>query len=108
MAGLPAAEVRALLDSRSYFPSPAQQAQALEDDGFVVRSLEYFARRTPLEGTVADWAAHFRPDVLALVAPADRPRLGAAIDAQAEALGLRDEEGWYADYVRLRFVAHAV
>ena len=32
----------------------------------------------------------------------------ARVDVHAEAAGLRDDDGWWADYVRLRFVAEAI
>jgi len=114
VSGLDGGQVRAVLDSRSWFPTPAQQAALLEDAGFVVRRIELVDRPTPLTGTVADWCAHFRPDVLALGDRGDAlAAVRSAVDAQAAALGLADgtaaagAPGWWADYVRLRFVAVA-
>ncbi len=107
VGGLAADGVRARMDALSYFPTAGQQAVALECSGFDVEQVWSFARPTPLEGTVFDWAAHFRPDVLGLVPPARRDDLRAAVDREAEQRGLHQDGRWVADYVRLRFVAVA-
>ena len=114
VSGLDSDGVRGVLDARSWFPTPGQQAALLEAAGFVVRRIELVDRPTPLTGTVADWCAHFRPDVLALGDRGDGlDAVRTAVDAQAAARGLDDgtaaagTSGWWADYVRLRFVAVA-
>ncbi len=93
----------------NYFPSTAEQATALEAAGFRVEEMTWFRRPTPLGPgtTAADWTRHFRSAAWAAV-PADRHRdLAAAVDARAAARGLLTDEGWQADYCRLRFRACA-
>ena len=95
----------------SWFPSPGREATLLEASGFAVRRLELSDRPTQLAAgdSIADWATMFRPQAMALAPSRAAPGLRAAVDAAAEALGLRNPDGsWWADYVRLRFVAEAV
>ncbi len=93
----------------NHFPSVAGEASALEAAGFRVELAMWFARPTPLTpGTSArDWTRHFRARAWEAVPEALHERLGAAIDELAQARGLRTDEGWIADYRRLRFVAVA-
>jgi SAM-dependent methyltransferase len=93
------------------FPTPGEQASRLERSGFGVRLVQLFDRMTPLTAgdTAADWAAMFGATLVADVPAERRPDLNAALDARARDLGLAQrpdgEPGWWADYVRLRFVA---
>ncbi|MFN8167830.1 MAG: methyltransferase domain-containing protein [Candidatus Nanopelagicales bacterium] len=92
------------------FPTPGEQAARLERHGFDVRLVQCFDRTTPLAAgsTSADWARMFGAALVADVPDADRARFDAAVDAAAAELGLArrpdGEPGWWADYVRLRFV----
>ena len=95
---------------RNHFPTIAEQAALLESAGFRVEFATWFRRPTPLAPgtTAADWTRHFRADTWAQV-PADRQlALAARIDEHAAASGLHPDDGWFADYCRLRFVAIAV
>ncbi|GII93109.1 class I SAM-dependent methyltransferase [Sinosporangium siamense] len=90
-----------------YFPTPAEYSLRLEKEGFVVRLLEHFERPTPLNecpGGAADWVRMFAAEQLTK-APADQvePLLRRVNELAAPAL--RTENGWMADYVRLRFAA---
>lgn len=90
-----------------YFPSPGRYARQLEDGGFEVAYMRYFARPTPLDDCpngLADWIAMFGRNFTD-AAPAGR---GRAVVARAVALTrdrLCPEGRWIADYTRLRFVA---
>lgn len=90
-----------------YFPSPSRYACQLEDGGFEVTHMRYFARPTPLDDCpngIADWIAMFGRNFTD-AAPAGRAR---AVVARAVALTrdrLCPEGRWIADYTRLRFVA---
>ena len=92
-----------------YFPTPAQYATLLEAGGFRVAMMEHFPRPTPLGGGpagLADWFAMFGGQ---LTAPVPAAAL-AGVVARAGGLAapqLRDDDGWVADYWRLRFVAVA-
>ncbi len=108
IAALRAARVESGLPPASspwYFPSPAEQATRLEAAGFVVRSLAFFDRPTPLdEGGVDRWLRMFADPMLADVAQDRRDGLvGAAVEHARPTLCR--EGRWFADYVRLRFVA---
>lgn len=93
------------------FPSPAAQAERLERHGFTVRLLRLFDRMTPLTGTdtAADWARMFGTGMTQDVPPGRRADFDAALVAAGESFGLDRRPdgapGWWADYVRLRFVA---
>lgn len=93
------------------FPTPAEQAARLERAGYVVRLLRLVDRVTPLDPgvTPARWAAVFGAALVADVRPDAWPAFGAAVDARARERGLDRRPdgapGWWADYVRLRFVA---
>ncbi|WP_214327065.1 class I SAM-dependent methyltransferase [Nonomuraea sediminis] len=90
-----------------YFPTPAEYAQRLEREGFVVRLLEYFDRTTPLDecpGGAADWVRMYAASVLDGLPPDIVDPLLRRVNELA-APALRRESGWMADYVRLRFAA---
>jgi trans-aconitate methyltransferase len=87
-----------------YFPSADDYAARLERAGFRVRSIELFDRPTPLPTGVEGWLATFAHTQLA------------GLDAQQTSQVLREvrdllepqlsgPQGWFADYVRLRFAA---
>jgi SAM-dependent methyltransferase len=94
----------------NYFPTVGEQSALLEAHGFRVELASWFRRPTRLapDSSAADWTRHFRAMVWADVPEARWPELGAAVDAHALARGLQDDDGWVADYCRLRFVAVAL
>jgi SAM-dependent methyltransferase len=90
-----------------YFPTAAEYTERLEAGGFRVDRTALIPRPTPLPSGLSGWLRTFRvPFFHAAGQEADR------IAAEIEALlapALRDGAGtWTADYVRLRFEAHAV
>lgn len=93
---------------RKFFPSIGQQASLLEATGFEIELMQWFPRPTRLiEGqTAADWTRLFRANVWAAVPEAQRAQVAADVDARCA--DLRDADGWFIDYRRLRFVARAV
>lgn len=89
-----------------YFPSPAEHATLLESHGFRVSFMAHFDRPTLLQGEdgIRHWLAQFVPAILDSV-PADlRDRFVREVEDRTRARLYRDGN-WYADYVRLRFVA---
>ena len=93
----------------NYFPSVGEQSTALEAAGFRVELITWFRRPTPLgDGTTAAaWTRHFRAASWAAVPDSEYDRLATRIDANAADRGLLTDDGWIADYCRLRFVAIA-
>lgn len=89
-----------------FFPTPERYRAMLEASGFKVEAIALIPRPTPLPGPLRDWLMIFRA-----------PFFEAAGSRAADLLehvetllapSLRDDEGrWTADYVRLRFIAHA-
>ena len=96
------------IDAGTDFPTPAQVAIRLESAGFEVRLLELFERPTRLEPgrTAADWARMFGHGLLADVSSDRLVDLLNRVDLHA-APTQRDPDGWWVDYVRLRYVAVA-
>ena len=94
-------------DSPNRFPSLREWAQSLESGALEPRFLQLFARPTPLEGEegLKNWWRQFRALYLDSLSN-DGEREAVLKRAQEIAAPtLRDENGWFADYVRLRFVA---
>ncbi len=58
--------------------------------------------------TAADWTKHFRAATWGVVPVERHDELSAVIDTVAAERGLLTDDGWVADYCRLRFVATAV
>ncbi|MCA8878754.1 MAG: methyltransferase domain-containing protein [Rhodobacteraceae bacterium] len=86
------------------FPRPEAQSVRLEAAGFRVAEIALIPRPTPLPTGIAGWLETFAAPYLAAVPEAERPAIRA--DAEVLLTPLRDETGqWWADYVRLRFVA---
>lgn len=90
-----------------YFPTPGEHVNRLEAGGFTVRHLDYFDRPTPLDQCpdgAADWVAMFGSWLLDQVPAGERAAVLARVNELAEPV-LRPDGHWFADYVRLRFVA---
>lgn len=86
------------------FPRPEAQQARLEAAGFTVTSMVLVPRPTPLPTGIAGWLETFAAPYFAHL-PQDAHALVLA-RTQALLTPLRDHEGgWWADYVRLRFVA---
>jgi len=89
-----------------YFPSTAEHAGRLERGGFEVRLAHCFDRPTALApgDTAADWWRMFGTNTLAHYPADTHDALLARVDDLLRDRMLR-EGTWWADYVRLRFVA---
>ncbi|UWZ83257.1 class I SAM-dependent methyltransferase [Occallatibacter riparius] len=95
-------------DGVNYYPTPAGYRARLERHGFSIERIELIPRPTPLpEGGMAGWLNTFRRGVLDGLPQELRPAIVNETCALLEP-ALKDEDGgWVADYVRLRFIAHA-
>jgi trans-aconitate 2-methyltransferase len=88
--------------SRQYYPSVSEYTAILEAHGLEVRLAQLFERPTPLEGEAGmeNWIRQFKNYYFDNLPPT----------ALAEVLSdlrtkLHSDQGWHADYRRLRFVA---
>lgn len=92
--------------TRTYFPSIAEYSTILESNGLQVRFAQLFDRPTPLEGPagMADWIRQFKWYYFEPVAAAQRKAALAEVVEQLRS-SLHNENGWFADYRRLRVVA---
>ncbi|SDI90438.1 class I SAM-dependent methyltransferase [Natribacillus halophilus] len=90
-----------------YFPSLAEYATLLEKNGFTVEQAAQFQRPTPLnngpEG-LKSWMKNFADPLLDPLSEEDREFVLERTITFAEP-ALVDDDTWFADYVRLRFVA---
>jgi SAM-dependent methyltransferase len=90
----------------NYFPSIGEYASLLEKGGFEVSFATLFDRPTLLDGEegARNWLLQFRGAYLDALDAADRE---AVLDLAVRRLRpiLYGENGWFADYRRLRFVA---
>jgi trans-aconitate methyltransferase len=88
-----------------YFPTVEDYRARLERRGFAVRSIELFARPTPLPGDVVGWLETFGQTFTAKLPEAERAAYLAEVRGALRA-ELCDAQGvWSADYTRLRFAA---
>ncbi len=88
-----------------YFPGPDDYRARLVAGGLIVIQLERFERPTPLPTGLAGWLATFASPFLRCLPEAEHDAYLTEV-ADAVAPTLRDANGqWWADYVRLRFVA---
>ena len=86
------------------FPSATRQRRRLEAAGFRVESIALVPRPTPLPTGMRGWLETFADPFLAGLGA--EQRLAVLEDVLRRLTALHDEdEGWMADYVRLRFLA---
>jgi trans-aconitate 2-methyltransferase len=99
-------ETVAMPKSRTYFPSIGEYGAILDANGLEVRFAQLFDRPTPLEGTngMEDWIRQFKWYYFEQLPPERRRK---ALDEVLDVLRpiLWREDGWIADYRRLRVVA---
>ncbi len=88
-----------------YFPDEDEYRSKLEEAGFVVTSIERFARPTSLPGDVGDWLETFAGSFLDLFPGDQRAQVTAELRALLRPSLLNDDGVWVMDYVRLRFAA---
>ncbi|HWE52134.1 MAG TPA: class I SAM-dependent methyltransferase [Bryobacteraceae bacterium] len=92
-----------------FFPSAAEYATLLEQQGFEIQALSTFERWHKLEHPergLREWLEMFAGSWFKSVPMPSRPALIAEIEARLAPL-LRCENSWYADYRRLRVIASA-
>jgi SAM-dependent methyltransferase len=86
------------------FPSPTRQRKRLERAGFTLQSITLIPRPTPLPTGIAGWLQTFAGPFVSAFPEQDRAAI--VKDTVTRMTALHDpDEGWIADYVRLRFHA---
>ncbi|MGM0718558.1 MAG: class I SAM-dependent methyltransferase [Halobacteriota archaeon] len=88
-----------------YFPTPAEHASVLESAGFEVRHMRLIDRPTPLEDGLDSWLRMFANELLEDVPKKERRSIRAAVINRLRPELYDPENGWVADYRRLRFLA---
>jgi trans-aconitate 2-methyltransferase len=92
-----------------YYPSIAEYAALLEQEGLEPETALLFDRPTKLDGSTGlrDWARMFAAQAVAAVPESRREELFSRVEAAAGPELFR-QGAWFADYRRLRIVARAV
>jgi len=88
-----------------YYPSPEEYSQLLARHGFTVDYIELIPRPTKLPGDIVGWFDMFAQPFSNSIAESERANFLAEMRQQLQPQ-LEKPDGWYADYVRLRFKAH--
>ena len=92
----------------SCFPSEAAYRQLLQQNGFTVERMERVPRPTRLQTGMAAWLQTFRRAVLDALPAGEREGVLEEVVGLLKPV-LRDTSGqWWADYVRLRFIARCM
>ena len=86
-----------------FFPTPGEYSGMLQNAGFIVHSIELFARPTKLPGDVRGWLETFAQHYLSAIAERDHEGFISEVVADLRASITGSEGNWFADYVRLRF-----
>ncbi len=96
------------VDSGWYFPSIGQYASLLETHGLAVETALLFDRPTPLsdgEKGLRNWIQMFATAMFREVPEAALPQILARVEQQMRPLLFQNGQ-WFADYRRLRIMAH--
>ena len=88
-----------------YFPQPGEYRKKLTEHGFEVTYLDLFPRPTPLPGDVVAWLETFAQSFTAAVVIEERQSLLEEVREVLKPTLFDSKNGWWVDYVRLRFAA---
>jgi 2-isopropylmalate synthase len=88
-----------------YFPSVKAYQSLLEKAGFSVESIELIPRPTPLTSGLDKWLEIFANSIVGQFNGEQKIQFFAEVKAKLKADLYSEQEGWVADYVRLRFKA---
>ena len=87
-----------------FFPTPEQYTQILEKHGFEVCYIELIPRPTPIDD-IANWLAVFTNGLTAHLRSSQTEQFRAEVREILKRTIYTADEGWVADYVRLRVKA---
>jgi 2-isopropylmalate synthase len=91
-----------------YFPTDKEYREALEQNGFKVDYIELIPRPTPLKSGIQQWLKIFANHAIASMPPETEQSFLADVEKKVTSKLYSDQEGWQADYVRLRFIAQKI
>ncbi len=84
-----------------YFPTPREYSAILEAHGLSVKSIELIPRPTPIDD-IAHWLEIFTGGVTTHLSPEQTQAFRTRVRERLKDTIYTEEEGWIADYVRLR------
>ena len=88
-----------------FFPDRDEYQALLSAAGFVTESIDIFPRPTPLPGDLKSWLETFAQPFLSGLNDSESDSLLTEVEANLRPQLLDEDQGWVADYVRLRFAA---
>ena len=88
-----------------YFPSVEEYQSLLEKAGFHVESIELASRPTPLTSGLDKWLEIFADSIVSHLSDDQKRCFFNAVKIKVKPALYSEQEGWVADYVRLRFKA---
>ena len=88
-----------------YFPDIATYSNLLAKGGFTVESIDLIPRPTPLKSGLLKWLEIFADGITAQLSSRQKRLFLTEVEARLTADLYSEQEGWVADYVRLRFKA---
>lgn len=88
-----------------FFPTIDEYRVLLQAQGFEIDSIVLFPRPTPLPGDISGWLETFAQPFLRAVPAEDWNACLEEVRSQVKTSLFHEDQGWVADYVRLRFKA---
>lgn len=88
-----------------YFPSVEEYQTLLEKAGFSVESIKLIPRPTPLVSGLDKWLEIFTDSIVSQLSAEQKTRFFTEVKAKVTSELYSEQEGWVADYVRLKFKA---
>jgi 2-isopropylmalate synthase len=93
-----------IFDNPWFFPTAEVYANTLESQGFEVEYIELISRPTPIDD-IAHWLGIFTNGITEHLSENQKSRFGHEVREILKEKIYSEEEGWVADYVRLRVKA---
>ncbi|NET54354.1 MAG: class I SAM-dependent methyltransferase [Merismopedia sp. SIO2A8] len=88
-----------------FFPETGEYKTCLERHGFLVKSIELIPRPTPLKTGVKEWLKIFANYIISGLSPEMERHFLEQVERLVRPTLYSENDGWVADYVRLRFYA---
>lgn len=88
-----------------YYAGPEEYSKLLKRHDFTVEYIELIPRPTKLPGDILGWLEVFAQPFSKAVAESERSNFLTEVRHQLEPTLRKDDDSWYADYIRLRFKA---